>query len=347
MARTKKGEKMTDTIYVMGAGTSVFAGAPTMKNFMTIANSHGYIGNKLKKFLSSFYKIRFGKNSIFPNIEEILGIIEFILNNQDILIDKSKKNCIFEPEFIETLKFELDYLIATTLEKTLRNVENNYMKTFVEKIIPDKNNPNVAFISLNYDILLDNSLLRYVSHDASNNTISIPIDYGCNIKWCKFTDIESRLVCPSNSIKLFKPHGSLNMLFCKACKNLYLTIHQKGYFNTFEENFPCPEDKVNLDGFIVPPTFFKQFNKIHLESIWMNIEETISKCKKIIFLGYSLPDADVYFKYKIKKALMRNKNNPSIEVYTGDGNGEEERYKATFGKIKFKNMHFEDYVSQL
>lgn len=342
---------MSDIVYIIGAGTSVFAGAPTMKNFMSVAYENNFIGNKLKRFIKSFYKIRFDKNTIFPNIEEILSIIEFILDNQDTLIDKSIKNGVFEPELIETLKFELDYLITATLEKTLKNVQNNYMKKFVEKIIRDKDNPNVTFISLNYDILLDNSLLRHlirhISYNPSNNTISIPIDYGCNIKWCKFTDTESKLVCSQNSIKLFKPHGSLNLLFCKACKNLYLTVHERGYFKTFEEDILCPDDKVRLDGFIVPPTFFKQFNKPQLENIWTNIEETISKCKKIIFLGYSLPDADIYFKYRIKKALMRNKNNPSIEVYTGNSNGEEERYKATFGKIKFENKYFEDYVSQL
>lgn len=334
----------------MGAGTSAYAGAPLMSNLMSTAYKNGFIGNRLKHFLRSFYKRRLDENHL-PNIEELLSILDLAAQRKDTLIDKSKKISqpyrIIEPGLIDALKFEIDYLIAGTLHHTLSgNPLREYMREFINKIT-SRTNSEVGFISLNYDIILDNALQRAILHNPTEHTLTLLVDYGTKIKWAKYTDTICEVKLSPDAIKLIKPHGSLNLLQCPVCGELLITLQEKGGFSIFSKDIKCPEDRTPLFGFIVPPTWFKQFDNAHLINMWNEIDHMVSNCKKLIFLGYSLPDADIYFKYMIKRALMKNKNKVIIEVYTGNSNNEEKRYLSTFGNISFCNKHFEKYVEEL
>jgi len=40
----------------------------------------------------------------------------------------------------------------------------------------------------------------------------------------------------------------------------------------------------------------------HLQTIWRHIERVISSAKRLHFIGYSFPDADIHLKYLLKRA---------------------------------------------
>jgi len=339
---------MVNTFYVLGAGTSKYAGAPLMGNFMKEAYKNGKINNRLLDFIRRFYKRRLSKQNL-PNVEELLSIIDLCLSRKDELVyKKSRKIKQFDTDTLEALKFDTDYLIASTLYEKLKGMPQiDYMSRFINKLIPNVNEINVGFISMNYDILLDNALLNHLGVRRRNDeeTKIIPLDYGCKLRMCKTESYFTAVEVNKTNVKLFKPHGSLNLLTCSVCKSMFLTLYEKGMYNLFEKDIKCYWDKSCLKGFIVPPTLFKTFEDFHLQSIWQRIDEELSLCKKLVFIGYSLSDADVYFKYMIKRALMKNNNEVKIEVYTGNNNWEKDRYVSTFGKnIYFKDTTFEKYV---
>ena len=119
----------------------------------------------------------------------------------------------------------------------------------------------------------------------------------------------------------------------------------KGFFEYFWKDMYCPQDGAHLEGFIIAPTLYKKYQNIHIQNMWNNMEDLLSECKKIIFLGYSLGDTDIYTRYIINKAMMKNKNNPRIEVYTGKS--AKSRYKKDFGRMCFKPIFFDKFVGNL
>lgn len=95
--------------------------------------------------------------------------------------------------------------MAETIEYSLRESNCNTHLNLLNNL-QDRN--DFAFISTNYDILIDKSILE----------IGKDIDYGFNY-------INSKQSI--NSISLFKIHGSLNWLYCPVCKKIKITNNLK------------------------------------------------------------------------------------------------------------------------
>lgn len=104
---------------------------------------------------------------------------------------------------------------------------------------------------------------------------------------------------------LLKPHGSLNWYEAtqvqkvSAHKRLTLFESNKGGRRECVEAFLAPrgiKTKVGrrYNPLIVPPTYLKDFKRPVFQRLWNNCTDVLSTPKKLVFLGYSLPAADLH-----------------------------------------------------
>jgi len=207
---------------------------------------------------------------------------------------------------------------------------------------------NIIFVSTNYDIIIDNALTEENEH-------GIDLDYGVDFRNFDRPNDWSRPQL-ARRVGLFKPHGSLNWLFCPTCNQLEITPKEKGVVTRLISDFShatCSECQSVYAPLIVPPTFYKDLNNVFLSSIWNKTDIALRKIKHIVFCGYSFPDADIHIKYLLKRA-QTNRDMPLrvtvINNHTGkkptDAQQEESRYKRFLGaSVNYTARSFEDFVA--
>ncbi|MDQ2085925.1 hypothetical protein RBH29_05665 [Herbivorax sp. ANBcel31] len=100
---------------------------------------------------------------------------------------------------------------------------------------------------------------------------------------------------------------------------------------------------------MIPPTYFKMMSNPFLIQIWNKAEYELRESEKIVFCGYSMPDADIHIKYLLKRGILNRRiTKPKIIIVNNHDskkdeikNEEELRYRRLFGaKINYteKNL---------
>jgi hypothetical protein len=146
----------------------------------------------------------------------------------------------------------------------------------------------------------------------------------------------------SNSVLLCKLHGSLNWYSDSKIEGR-LMVENGGYRKRLLE----PQAELFLpqispleppsEPIIVPPTFFKMQTDSWFQDIWSSAGEMLRKADKLVFIGYSFPDSDVYMRYFLAANLYENVDLRSIDIV--DPNADEicsRLHNSAFG-IYFKD----------
>jgi hypothetical protein len=346
-----------ENVIILGAGASASEGAPLQKDLFReyyTARRDGTLETpnyKVPGDLIRFFKAAFGMdleaefpNKVYqPTLEEVLGIIEIALQRSE-----SFKGFGITPSRpkLQQVREQLILLIGAILavprkrsgthRKLLRQLESAGWLT------------TTAFISLNYDIHVDNAL------DGARGEFDLDLDYGTEFANFDHADDWER-PRTGRSIPLFKLHGSLNWLYCHRCTALTLTPKVKGFLSHRHRGLcGCNEE---LAPIIVPPSFFKEMSNFHLRTIWRKAERGLLSAKRIVFCGYSLPDADIHIKYLLKRAELNRSTRPAdIFVVNDHGTKTDDdrraeimRFRGLFqdpARVRFKKLGFEDFCDR-
>lgn len=357
---------MTDTrqvtkpkyIIFLGAGASCSEHAPSQSQLFQKAfqsNCHNRIDpdGHLKKYFKKFWSIDVEQDDlnsvVFPTFEEALGMLELARNRQEAFkgfYSNANKNNI--DHIIE----DLIYLMAEVLKETL-TISNKYHMKLIDHLKHGGLLSQCCFVSLNYDILIDNALIT--ARDVCD------MDYGVdfmNFEYKSRYDYENwDRPNYKRSVKLLKLHGSLNWLYCPVCNKIKITPKSKtvvklAYIEKDEE-CRCDICKGRFAPILIPPTYYKNMANYYIASIWAQAEQAIMGCEKILFCGYSLPDADMHIKYLLKRGMMnRNYEAPNIVIinnYFGkdtiERDAEKTRYQRLFGKkVKYTRKSFAKFA---
>lgn len=138
---------------------------------------------------------------------------------------------------------------------------------------------NTVFISMNYDILLDRVLnvsgMSYPDYDLED-----------------FVKSQQRIVERARRwpVKLLKLHGSLNWRMCETCHLLRDTGNVVVW----------PQSQCNDCGgkaarpMLIRPTLLKDFRHRVWRDVWRKAGHVLANASDWIFIGYSLPLADVW-----------------------------------------------------
>jgi len=302
----------------------------------------------LVQFFDMFWNIDIENhnNYQFPTFEECLGVLDLAYIRRESFKGVSRDK-------IKDTRNALIFLIGKVLDDKLRNKPtNNNHRKLIDKLREEGTLKKTAFISFNYDILIDNVL-----NSLRDTDDRLYLDYGID-----FINEDWEKPDPDNSIFLFKIHGSLNWLYCPTCNKMEHTYDQKEkVYRSICENELCSFKgcAMPLEPVIVPPTYYKDMNNLFIQEIFLKSEEILRNAKKIFFCGYSFPDADIHFKYILKRAELFNQNPPEVVIINRnpdrkyskkEKNKEENKISRIFKNkkcIKFTNLSFQDFVKKI
>jgi len=329
----KRGIKMEEVVYFLGAGFSAPFGIPVMSNFLVKSkdmfskNSDKY--KHLKRIFDEIDKMdkinRFYSMDV-DNIEDVLSILEM---NEHIGIGIPG----FKKTYTDYIKAVIEYY--TPKQKTeeprlagpgwfsrIFGYEKNDLGTALGFFVASIHNlsfqrelqrsgenivrfnrdfdlqTHYSIITLNYDLLLEN-ICRFIDKKYSTNG-------GVTFA----TDIHSIEVDNTNPI-LAKLHGS-------------------------------------IDTTIVPPTWNKSDINPNILNAWKLAYKALVEANYIQIIGYSFPATDTYVKYLLSSAVMKAFNLKKIDVICkDDSNGTiRKKYKEfiNFKYYRFINGDVREYL---
>jgi hypothetical protein len=340
-------------VYIFGAGASKADNAPIssellMKSFHTFPKDRRV--KSVRYFLEHFFHTDCKQiNSAFPSPEDVLNLIDAsIIEQQDLSWNYNYLR-------LEELRNNFIYSIAKIIEHDLKDDYGKIHKSFITNLFSstERTHKNTAFINLNYDILLDNSLIQLFD---KNIDIDYCIDFSNSKQYEELPpDLQNRLADEwhnprsGQELYLLKPHGSLNWIYCPNCQNIQITPKQKGAIPVLTEYTPCETDGSRQRAVIIAPSWYKNYSNPYITNIWLNCAHILKKATEIFFIGYSLPEADNRLRYLFVKNLYR-KRGVTVPVYvvTRDSNNLPfltSRYRSLFGNnLKFSLTGFEGYA---
>ncbi len=346
------------TAIFLGAGASKADGAPLQNElfrdyFKSIKNNNNYddMSRELATFFQSMFQIDVDNGDLdkinFPTFEEVLGLTDLAIIRKESFKDFDIENRATNSGRLRFISQYIVFLMAKILDEKLKK-KNIYHTQLIENLKKNNIIKEVAFISANYDILIDNAITEILKN-------IVDLDYGIDFKNFENQN-DWRRPQRDNCVYLFKPHGSLNWLYCPTCNNIEITPKEKGIVTRLISEFQnatCESCSSVFSPIIVPPTYYKDLNNVFLSTIWNKAENILRKVNHIIFCGYSFPDADFHIKYLLKRAQVNRQNILKFSVinhYTGKNinNIEDEkyRYKRFLGSnVNYTKLSFQEFTN--
>lgn len=306
---------------VLGAGASSVAGAPAMAGFQSAAEDayRALSRDKGQKHeaVHSFGRVLDAWKDLVPdaNIEEFYILAEVYDKIQGVSLD------------FEVL--DLQFLISETIRRELRGEESPSHQELVRRI-GRKFGGRDAFsgiISLNWDLLVDN---------AAFDIDTVDLHYGYEPAELLGGD-SSTMDGEEFELRLLKPHGSLNWLFCGNCGRLFYTAREKARWRVIQAGSEaCSHCGGQLSALFIPPAAEKlsATSESPLAEIWGKTRALLTKCRSIFVIGYSFPKGDLQFRTLFQEAISSNPYLMNIEIVTSQKQGSQK-------------IGFEDHYSQI
>lgn len=316
------------TVFFIGAGftKAIADSAPTGNDFLARAFEPRwpFSGDprlaRLRDFLTRVYHpLELAEE--YPRIEDLLSLLDFCISSRTAL----SKICSFD-ELIE-IRAVVVYVISKMIQASIeeRRADLHLARDFVNLV--QRSRMQTVFISTNYDIILDNALLEV----AESCHYGLPIRHAVELSesgkrprrahqtWHYRVDGQKKSgQINAGAFVLLKIHGSLNWVFCPKCDEIDLTTAEKGAAQIIEDNLFHFCSNANCtacyEPFLVTPTMRKLYEGRALKTLFGLAEAEISKAKRILFVGYSLPEADYHIRSMLTRGLARNSGQNEVRI---------------------------------
>lgn len=350
----------TGPVLVLGAGATKACNGPLTNDILFDANQaaleierEGYLA-LVDRFLTDVFNLPVNASRTrfsYPSLPLLMSLI-------DTAIDRGQPlRSNYDVIKLREVRAAIEYAIFAVLEYKLRSGIPQFHQRAIDHLFPALTEPRV--ISLNYDIIADNTL-------AVRSPSAFP-DYGCDIQTETYRNLDK-------VGKLFKLHGSLNWLYCPNCNRLdvavsrsgrsfskaldQLFISEGGEANDLEHRYTCHGSPCkNCGAFVRPvmitPTQRKDYRNPHISQVWYKAEELLRSATSVVFVGYSMPADDVEVVYLLKRGLQHlparaitviecSKNNRQVMK-----NEVGQRYQSVFGPgIQWHTCGFEGWLDE-
>jgi hypothetical protein len=311
---------MNKTVFFLGAGFSKDAGAPLQGEIMELINT------KLRNEDDLRVKVALEK---FDLVVQTLGVSRKFISDytlEDLLtpIDRCIRDNVplksISAEKLRSISESIYFLVGRSIESKLKEsrAKDAYMDVFAKYLIreskkragggyKEKSNDPVAAISTNWDIVLDNRLFYHL------HTSSAPkgtVDYCCRVSSFDVLDESVKpglevLGSGGYCVKYMKLHGSLNWLCCPNCQRTYVDSFDKVALREQTSCRHCRNNEVGhaimLEPNVIMPTYLKDLSSLQYKMIWQQAANELAEASKVVFMGYSLPQAD----FEIRQMLTR------------------------------------------
>jgi NAD-dependent SIR2 family protein deacetylase len=347
-----------DVLFVMGAGSSHPDGVPLQHDILPIIVSdevkeicHSAIGKQVRDFIFDNFFINSDAGS-FPKLEAIFGFLDYFIEQNESLSSKYTNEMIREikENFIKIIH----YIVNLRTDKRSKTYH-----LFWDAVL--RYNRNISIITLNYDTLLEQGFdFLFRKHGYIDYSIHL-MNYDKLVELQEFNfwvnPREPINIQPNEDpvpIKIIKLHGSLNWKYCNCCNHTLLTPWDrkidlnrgKLIGHTFpdetEYDYFCPIDRTEFQTLIMPPSYIKSLNNPVVTQLFAEASREIRMSRKIVFIGYSLSDADVHIKALFKKHLKPDTD--LVVVNPKRSASLRQQYHALSENVRFVHRSFENLV---
>lgn len=317
------------TVYVLGAGFSIDAGAPSQaaiirEAFRLRSESPTHFDEGRFSEFTSFIKDQLNvSEDHFSSVD-----LEDIFTPLDRCLAESSQFRGISLDKIMEVRESVFYVVGKTIQLLLNDTDKsktyisdfaNFLteKSSVRAGVNYRREDPVSVISTNWDILLDNSIYQTLQNNPSYDGV---VDYCCYISSKDENDSTvkpglEKLGQGGFNVKLLKLHGSLNWLQCPRCSRLYSKFSSKEAMSNYDSPTSCrhcdtnfPEENGNhtLTANLIMPTYLKDLSNPQYRIIWQNAGIEISEADEIVFIGYSLPYADFEMRQLLSRMARKN-----------------------------------------
>jgi len=358
---------MATNLLILGAGFSANAGLPLASEFTANLlktaglNADGPSRPQVK-FLRRFVDRTFGegyprKPAEWPELEDILTIIDMSANTGHHLGPH------YSASDLRVVRRAILVRMTRMLEQRYRAAKKTAgpawqaLEQFFEKLDLD----DVTVLSMNWDMVFERGVMRTQGVKQ--------FDYGCGAQPAQFR--KDRLIRArpggTQTLRLLKPHGSVNWLYCDACREIFWVppdqiervakalfrekdwrvLETDGLLTSLPETIDpaCPHCRGKALG-----TRFATFSyrkaldfAMHAAS-WRSAEQDLKRTADWVFMGYSMPPADFEFKQMLKRVQLSEPHRPIITLITGGKGAPDtiERFEKFFGKVAGERHYFDN-----
>ena len=348
-----------DVLFVFGAGTSRPDGVPLQDELLPLILDrsfadirHSNIGKQIIEFIEDNYFLQ-PEKGMYPKLEAVFGFIDYFLTHKESL------NSDYTLEKLSQLKEYLIKLIHFVVDNKT-NEDSVYYQRFWEMAV--NFNKNISVLTLNYDTLLEQAFERFFKNTGYLDYCVQLMNYDKSDKLKQFrfwinpkepVEIKPGTEKPA-LFKLLKLHGSLNWKYCNCCNQTLLTPWDRKidlnldkfigytYPDMVKYEYVCPIDSTEFQTLIIPPSYAKYLRHPVISNLMVEAGREIRVAKKIVFVGYSLSNADIHI-----KALFRKNLHPDTEVIVVNSKNSKRlkmKYRGLTRNISFVNKPFEEMV---
>lgn len=310
---------MPGTVVIFGAGATKACGGPLTSEILPRAfeRQTAIEREQFLPLVEAFLKQNFHlATDVALRKTEDYPPLPLLLSMLDIAIDRRQSLGRDWPSGrLEEVRNALEYIIFAVLTHELAEIESpgvahkaDHYFRFLQTL-PSLD--DLTVISLNYDIIVDNALLKL--------TDAFP-DYGCDISTAVYNGSHRR-------VPLYKLHGSLNWLHFPSCQRLDLGISGSGQrtikvldelfqeqsrtVGTLEHRYTCqgspcadPRCQTPVRPVMITPTHMKDYRNPHIARIWYVAAQALRQADRVHIIGYSLPPDDVDVVYLLKRNMQ-------------------------------------------
>ncbi len=360
------------TAIILGAGFSCCAGVPSQENMLKAFLSNDFSGPQdlmITQSIKQFLKAVFGwtDGDDLPALEDIFTMIDLSAGSGHNL------GKALAPRALRAIRRMLiDRIFAIIDRKFIASPD---IEDLIKRYLPLNLPVTTHFVVLNWDNVLERHLHSYVPKilavDYRVRGKYWPGDYEFGPKFISIAKVHGSsgwLYCDNCKTLFYYQYDpvSQDVSFCTRLEDIELldktfagalrsAAHGAPYhYGPFKMSFDrdntelsqiLPQQQRHLQncricGYPVGPhiaTFsFRKSFRTHASALsWQAAEEILSDAAKWIFIGYSLPDADIEFKHLIKTCQLKfahdDSRRKSIDIVVKDDEQAEKRYRRFFG----------------
>lgn len=346
-----------DIVFVLGAGASYPDGVPLQRHILPMILSSKEIYNSaIGKSVVDFVKDNFAYDAdknLYPQLEAVFGFIDYFIFQNENLSPKYSVSVIRNIK--EYLIKSIHYIVNLYTDK-----ESKVYQKFWEIAFNFTN--NFSILTLNYDTLLEQAFNLSSGQRAYIDYCIHLMNYNKKEEFSQYNfwvnPREPVFVLPSVNpvpIKIIKLHGSLNWKYCSCCNQTLLTPWDREidlnrgkftgytYPDKLKYDFTCPNDGTDFETLIIMPSYVKPLNQPIISQLMSEAAREIRSTKKIVFIGYSLSNADLHI-----RALFKKQITDDVRIFVVNTRESEEfklKYYSISKNVEFINSSFENFLS--
>jgi len=361
------------TAFVLGAGFSRDAGCPLQAEILDrirafdisqltilddafdITRYFGHSRDCLFDFLGRVFPA-----GVTPSLEDVFTLLDQTIENRGVCAAYSWQELDeIRRHLNRAMLFVFHWETSATESPTREFYRAVACDLLKRRIRPGQASDPLSVISLNWDSLLEDDM--YWCIEKTSATRRVDIDYCCYTtpldKSGPHMPSPTQRAAGLFNVKIMKLHGSANWLSCPNCRRLFTGIgEERTSWELYVQLRTCPECGVEaapggdngtdagpttLEPCFITPTFVKRFDNPHIQMTWHNAFLDLAEADEVVFIGYSLPDADYHVRTLLRRAVrldaltkvvLAESDGPGGNNADGEMSATAQRYVDFFGE---------------